>query len=727
MNKFASSILLADISTFPEYKDLYYNLYAKVLLVIGMPITALFSVYHVIDSRYIEGGLVFVIFLSLCGLFYDLVKQPTVGTAGFFREAVVRSFLFFFVLSQWYDVHVDENLSSTPWFMIFPVLFFFSTRIKEALVWCSCIGGILCYSLFVADLPTTPNEIFQFKTRLVLIFGIMAAIALVISMVVRTVMQKLFDNAKTTKAINVTLSKEIEEHQQTEKTLRQNQEIFRLLAENANDVIWTMDMDLHYKYISPAIEKIQGWNAEEASSLVLQDVLPPRSIKIAHKRIEAALAQGARTGNYDRSERLELELYRKDGTLLWADISASFILDEDGKPSGILGVTRDITARKNLEDQLLQARKMESIGTLAGGIAHDFNNLLMGIQGRASLIELDIPSSDHAHGEHIQAIREYVVSATGLTKQLLGFARGGKYDVKPVDINELLLTTAAMFGRTSKQLRIRTKTDPTQPVVEADRSQIEQVLLNMFVNSRQAMPGGGELILETMRVAFDDGAGTPHGIEPGHYVKIGVTDTGIGMDTDTQQKIFDPFFTTKDKSRGTGMGLASAYGIVTNHGGMITVNSTVDHGTTFAIYLPASEKRVKKEAVAYEEMVRGSETILVVDDEEMIREVGKAMVQKLGYQVLVATSGEKALEAIANPNQRIDLVLLDLIMPDMDGGQTFDRIRELQPQIPVMLSSGYALDGQAAEIMNRGCDGFIQKPFNLSELSKKIRNILDAG
>ena len=726
MDKFSAFMISSDMSMFAEYEALYRNLYVKILLIIGMPITALYSFYHFNNSRPLESTLVFVMFLSLCCLLYDFIKNSERHRFNLFREITIRVFLLFFIISQLHDIYIDHSLSSTPWFMIFPLLIFFSIHIKEALIWSACIGGLFFFTLFFTDLGFNPDEIFQLKTRLVLIFGILAIIALIISVAIRSAMQELFDNAKAMQTLNLKLEKEIEKHKRAEEILGKSEEKFRLLTENANDIIWTMDMDLNYNYISPAIEKIQGWNSEEAASLTINDVLTPPSMETALKRIELALAHGAKTGNYDTSERLVLELFRKDGTTIWTEISASFILGEDGKPVGILGVTRDITERKILEDQLFQARKMESVGTLAGGIAHDFNNLLMGIQGRASLMALDIsPSSEQF--EHIEAIREYVLSATGLTKQLLGFARGGKYDVKPIDINELMLATAELFGRTRKQLRIRTKTDPSQPVVEADKSQIEQVLLNLLVNAWQAMPGGGTLSLETGLVNFDDAASKSHRIDAGRYVKLMVTDTGIGMDKSTQQKSFDPFFTTKEKGRGTGMGLASAYGIIKNHGGLITVESEVGHGTTFSIYLPASEKKVAKEIVSNEEVQQGSGTILLVDDEKMILDVGAAMVSKLGYKVLLANSGKEAIETIANPNKNIDLVILDLIMPDMDGGQTLDQIREIRPQLPVMLSSGYALDGQASEIMSKGCNGFIQKPFNLSELSKNIRKLLDSA
>jgi signal transduction histidine kinase/ActR/RegA family two-component response regulator len=414
------------------------------------------------------------------------------------------------------------------------------------------------------------------------------------------------------------------------------------------------------------------------------------------------------------------------------EVSLSFIRDKDRKPVEILIVTRDITERKQaedakvkLEDQLQQAQKFEAIGTLAGGIAHDFNNLLMGIQGRVSLLSLDFEASN-PHLEHINALEEYIRSATSLTRQLLGFARGGKYEVKPVDVNELLSSSSAMFGRTKKEIQIHTKCQTSALVVEADRGQIEQVLLNLYVNAWQAMPpDGGHLYLETKIVTLDEAICKPRQVEPGRYVKVSITDTGAGMDEATRLRVFDPFFTTKEKGRGTGLGLASAYGIIKNHGGMITVYSEVGHGTTFNIYLPVSDKDAHREVPIEGGLIKGSATILLVDDEELIIDVGQAMLERLGYRVMVCRGGQEAVKEITDMGNKIDLVILDMVMPGMDGGTTFDQIREIQPDMPVILSSGYAINGHADKIMRRGCNGFIQKPYNISELSQKIRKVLD--
>ncbi len=432
---------------------------------------------------------------------------------------------------------------------------------------------------------------------------------------------------------------------------------------------------------------------------------------------------------YRTKQPASVERY-EEALSAWLDVRAYPILDDQGKVVKVIEHLRDITPAKTVEaenqqlqEQLRHAQKMESVGTLAGGIAHDFNNLLMGIQGRISLMSLEM-SPDDTNLEHLRAIDDYIRGAADLTKQLLGFARGGKYDVKAMDVNDLVCSSAAMFGRTRKELLVRTRTHAAPLIVEADRRQIENVLLNLYINAWQAMANGGELFLATDRVMLDEAYCRAHRVAPGAYARVSVTDNGSGMSATVLQQIFDPFFTTKEKSRGTGLGLASAYGIVSNHGGFFTVYSEVGRGSTFNVFLPLSEKAVEADVSLACGLVSGSETILLVDDEQMIIDVGQAMLKRLGYRVLTAKSGEAALDQIVRMGSQIDLVILDMIMPGLDGGQTFDRIRKIHPQMPVMLSSGYAINGQAETIMRRGCNGFIQKPFSVFQISEKIRQVL---
>jgi CheY-like chemotaxis protein len=282
-----------------------------------------------------------------------------------------------------------------------------------------------------------------------------------------------------------------------------------------------------------------------------------------------------------------------------------------------------------------------------------------------------------------------------------------------------------MFGRTQKEIRIHRKYQEDIWITEVDSSQIEQALLNLYVNAWQAMPGGGDLYIETKNVTLAESYVQPFSVKPGNYVKISVTDTGVGMDNATQQRIFEPFFTTKEIGRGTGLGLASTYGIIKNHGGIINVYSEIGHGTTFTIYLPASEKKIVKKQQASETLLRGNETVLLVDDEDMVIDISQEILQTLGYQVLSATSGHEALEIYAKHKDTIEVVVLDMIMPGMSGGAVYDRLKEINPNVKCLLASGYSVNGQATEILERGCNGFIQKPFNMEQLSQKVREVLD--
>lgn len=392
---------------------------------------------------------------------------------------------------------------------------------------------------------------------------------------------------------------------------------------------------------------------------------------------------------------------------------------------------RGIAERKQVEEekrklqiQLQQAHRMEAIGTLAGGIAHDFNNLLMGIQGNVSLMRMDI-SSTHPHYERLMSIERQIQSGAHLTSHLLGYTREGRYGVKLIDLNKLVREASETFGRTKKEISIHLELAEDLFTTEADIGQIEQVLLNLFVNAVDAMPGGGNIILKTMNTTYKEIKGKLHRPEPGGYVLLMVSDTGIGMDKKTMERIFDLFFTTKDMGRGTGLGLASAYGIIKGHGGYVYVDSEIGHGTTFSIYLPASEKKVWRGAKIAKRLIKGTGTVLLVDDDEVILEVGQELLEAMGYQVLLARDGKEAIEVYRKNRDSIDIVLLDMVMPNMGGGKAYDRLKEIAPDIKVLLSSGYGIDGEATEILERGCNGFIQKPFNMMGLSGKIGEVLE--
>jgi PAS domain S-box-containing protein len=516
---------------------------------------------------------------------------------------------------------------------------------------------------------------------------------------------------------------DITERKQADEALRQSEEKFRTTFKGSPDAITiTRKSDGRFIEVNDGFTEMSGYTRDEVigKAPLELDLIVSQNARMA---IERKLKQDGEVAGFEMQYRTKSGVIRD--TLLavrplkYANEACLVAVVKD-----ISQMKRTANEKAKLEMQLQQAQKMEAMGTLAGGIAHDFNNLLMGIQGRVSLMLMD-KNASYPDFEHLKGIEDYIQNAVTLTRQLLGFARGGKYEVKPTDINDLVEKSADMFGRTRKEIVIQSRYHPIIWTVDVDQGQINQVLVNLYVNAWQAMPGGGVLILETDNVVLDEKYMKPFSHVPGNYVKISITDTGIGMDQSIQKRIFDPFFTTKEMGRGTGLGLASAYGIIKNHGGIINVYSEKGEGTTFTIYLPASESAVVDSKPVSKENVRcGSETLLFVDDEPMIIETAKELLKTLGYEVFTANGGKEAVRLYENKREQIDAVILDMIMPDMSGGETFDRLKEINPSVKVILSSGYAINGHAEDIMNRGCDAFIQKPYNVQELSNKLEEVL---
>jgi PAS domain S-box-containing protein len=507
------------------------------------------------------------------------------------------------------------------------------------------------------------------------------------------------------------------ERKRTEEALQASEEKYRLLVQISNDAIF-IAQDGVIKFPNPKAEQFLGYSADELARTPFVKYVHPDDREMVMERYNKRLDGHKFPNTYP------FRVIDKSGQEFWAEVNA-VLIQWEGRPA-TLNFVRDITEKKRLEAQFLQAQKMEAVGTLAGGIAHDFNNLLMGIQGNTSLMLLDTDSS-HPHYKMLKSMEEQVKSGADLTWQLLSFARGGKYEVKPTDLNTIVKKSSGMFGRAKKEVGIFQNLQPDLWTVEVDRGQIEQVLLNLYVNAWQAMPGGGSLFLETKNVTLDENYVRPINGKAGNYAKISVTDTGVGMDEKTRKRIFEPFFTTKEMGRGTGLGLATAYGIVTGHGGFITVYSQKGHGATFDIYLPASEKKVEKEKKPLEELLRGNEAILLVDDEDVVINVSRMLLEALGYKVFMARSGQDAIELYKAKREEVDLVIMDMIMPGMSGENAIDLLKTMNPEVKVILSSGYSLDGQATRIMERGCQGFIQKPFSAREISQKIREALDKG
>jgi PAS domain S-box-containing protein len=526
---------------------------------------------------------------------------------------------------------------------------------------------------------------------------------------------------------NEQLRKAIEERSQTETELRETNKFLKNILDSSSSIsIVSTDLDSNVLFWNKGAEKIFGYTADEIVGRQKIDILyPDEKTKDEVKKIAASVF------TEKKGLTCEIKELTKGGQELWINSTLTPRLDENGQIVGILGIGENITERKRaeaetreLESQLRRAQKIESIGTLAGGIAHDFNNLLMAILGNVSLMSLDLPPT-HPHFEPLKSIEKQVRSGANLTSQLLGYARKGRYEVKTLNLNELLMETTKTFSRTRKEITIHLDLSEDLFLIEADRGQMEQVLLNLYVNAADAMPAGGDLTLKTSNMSQEEMKQSLYQPKLGNYVFLQVKDSGTGMDEKTMERIFEPFFTTKDRGRGTGLGLASVYGIIKGHGGYIDVRSEKGHGSTFSVYLPASQQKAAGTKEMQDTVIEGSGTILLVDDEEMVLEIGVKLLRRLGYQVLEARGGRRAVEIYKAKMDRINMVILDMIMPDIGGGQAFDRMKELNPQVKVLLSSGYSLDGQATAILKRGCAGFIQKPFTIKDLSQKIKDILE--
>ncbi len=527
------------------------------------------------------------------------------------------------------------------------------------------------------------------------------------------------------------IGRDVTERMMAERAIREKEVWIRTILETTPIPLVVCDAAGGLQFINSAFTAVFGWTLD-----ALQGKSMPRSSGENGGTVMEKIPELCRSG---QSCTLETRQEAKDGRVLDILIAAAPIQGSHEKPSGMVLSLMDLTEKKKMEASLLHAQKMEAIGTLAGGVAHDFNNLMMAIQGNISLMLLDSGLSETAN-RRLRDIDHFVQQGASLTRQLLGFAKGGKYEVRPVNLNELLREYHDIFSRTRKDICIREDYDAVLWNVAVDSGQMGQVLMNLYINAAHAMlPEGGNAAEishgNTIRVCTEnvwvkDSAVYPFEIRPGRYVHVSVTDTGVGMDESIRRRIFEPFFTTREMGRGTGLGLASVYGIVKNHGGCIDVQSQPGRGTVFHLYLPAVESLVlmpdRTEAPGAAALSCDG-VVLLVDDEEMILDVGRQMLERMGWRVSTASNAYDAVSIYSERHAEIVLVILDMIMPESGGGVVFDQLKAIDPNVNVLLSSGYSIDGQAQAILERGCRGFLQKPFNLQELNRKIGEILVKG
>ena len=522
------------------------------------------------------------------------------------------------------------------------------------------------------------------------------------------------------------------ERRRAEEALRDSERRYRLLAENSTDVIWTRDLDLTPTYISPSIERLRGFTVEEAMRETLEETLTPASLEVARQAMSEALAADT-DGEQDQytARTMELEVTCKDGSTVWTEINVSLVRDHDGRPFAFQGVTRDISGRRQLERQLLQSQKMEAVGQLAGGIAHDFNNMLTAILSYTDLAIMSQASNDPAD-TYLQEVRKAAERSAQLTSQLLAFSRRQIIEPRVVDLNHVIFEIDRMNRRLiGEDIELVTLPSHDPWLVKVDPGQMEQVLVNLVINARNAMPDGGKLIIQTSNVTLDAASARRHPpLVAADYVLVTVSDTGVGMSEEVKARIFEPFFTTKDVGTGPGLGLSTCYGIVTQSEGSITVDSQPGQGTTFRIYLPRVEESADGLPLRDESgyLPTGSETVLLVEDEPLVREAAAEVLRAQGYKVLEAANGVEAVRlAETSADETIDLVLTDVVMPLMGGRELVGPIRGSHPEAAVLYTSGYTDDAGVRRSILEDSGTFMQKPFTPSVLTHKVREALDRG
>ncbi len=529
---------------------------------------------------------------------------------------------------------------------------------------------------------------------------------------------------KRAESISSDLQLQLNREKECNEQLMHNDQKYRQIIESIQEGYFETDLKGRITFVNHALIQISGYEREELIGAIFRDFTPPRTARA----MKSAFGKVYKTGKDAKARNYEV--FHKDGHTLIIEFSAALIRDQKGTATGFRGVMRDVSKQvraaekdKRMQTQLQQAQKMEALGTLAGGLAHGFNNVLMAIQGNLSIIRMNLPQ-DHALQQHLERINQSTEKGGRLAKEILSFAKVGKFVVMPTDLNKIIKSTSRMFMRSNTRLKVHEIYEEELWQTRVDRVQIGQVLLSLYMNAAEAMPNGGDLYLQSENIHLDESYTKPFNNAPGRYVKISVTDSGNGLDAEAKRRIFEPFFSPYRPIRYEGLGLAAAYGTIKSHQGIINVYSEKGHGTTFNIYLPIARKDPATLPNGTE-ADKGSETVLIVDDDPMASQVGRDILERWGYRVMVADSGTEAIEIYTEYNAQIDLVLLDVILPDLTGDQVFFSLKKINPNVMVIVASGYNVNQQIAHLLSYGCVDFIQKPFQSRTLSSKVRKALD--
>lgn len=518
-------------------------------------------------------------------------------------------------------------------------------------------------------------------------------------------------------------ARDITESKRIEEALRDSEERFRMIIEISGEGIGIRDVDGRLTFVNERFAEMFGYTVQEVTGMNVFDLVAPEDRQTMSEAAERRRTTG-------KMEQIDLSFIRKDGSRLAVILSASPLFDAAGNYSGSLGMLTDITERKHLEEQLRQAQKIEAVGRLAGGVAHDFNNLLTAISGHVDLLLSEIPDNMPARAD-IHEIRKAADRAASLTQQLLAFSRRQILQPRVIEIDHVVRDMETLLLRLiGEDVRLLTRLESEGVCVRADRGQIEQVLMNLVVNSRDAMPNGGSLVISTAAIEVgEDFVRANAGAHTGPHLQLVITDDGGGMDPDTLSHVFEPFFTTKDIGKGTGLGLATVYGIVKQSGGFIHVTSDRSSGTTFEILLPVVHEASQpvREARAGKKIDAHGETVLVAEDEAAVRALACRILRKRGYQVLEANNGVEALEVARTHAGRIDLLLTDVVMPVLGGRELGEQLTHIRPNVKVLFMSGYTDDALLQRGILQDSGRFLEKPFSPEGLATKVREVLETN
>jgi len=522
------------------------------------------------------------------------------------------------------------------------------------------------------------------------------------------------------------LRSQLDPNNKFQKRLALSEDKYRGIIESIKEGYFETDLEGHITFCNQALLDIAGYTREDLIGATFRTLAPPRTAR-AMRRIFGRVFKSGKD-----AKATHYEVFHKDGHTLIIEFAASLVRDQQGQPLGFRGVLRDVSEQvkaaekeRRLQAQLQQAQKMEALGTLAGGLAHGFNNVLMAIQGNLSLISMNL-EPDHPMQKHLDRINQSTEKGGRLAREILSFAKVGKFVVMETNLNKILKSTSRMFLRSNPRLRVSEIYQEDLWPTRVDRVQIGQVLLGLYMHAAEAMPNGGELYLQSENVHLDESYTTPFGNPAGRYIKISVTDSGTGLNDEAKRRIFEPFFSPYRPLRFEALGLAATYGIIKSHGGLINVYSEKGHGTTFNIYLPIARQEIADKKVDIN-VNGGTETILMIDDDSTASRVGRDILERWGYRVMTAENGAEAVDIYTDYKDDVHLIVLDVILPDLNGEQVYRQLRKINPHVRVLLASGYNINKQITTLLNQGCVGFVQKPFQSQSLSGKVRAALDSG